>query len=228
MRKASGAVELFFAGKVGRRCDANCLVKLCEGTVSACGIVRCDVWYTQRPLRLWILWKSILWHRQKSTEIAERIFANDHLLQVILPGIGLGGAPREWSSRDGYEFAVAISLCVGFGGDHDVHLFARLPDGTSKFMGVEQHDVTTLLREMADGFTRTRPLRIDVDLIPALKIESVGLRKLQSHDQNFDSFHRGFTEWDSLDLLLPSAAESAHVCIVPNLRSPLALPFVLR
>ena len=155
---------------------------------------------------LWTLGQSIFRNRQKATKVVERVFANDHLLQVILPGIGLGSAPCERSSRDGYEFAVAIFLCVGFGGDHDVHLFARLPDRPGKFMGVEQRDVAALLCEMTDGFARTRPLRIDVDLIPALQIESVGLCELQAHDQNFDSLHRGFTEGEGLFLRMKSAA----------------------
>ena len=136
-----------------------------------------------------LLCKRSFGRGEKTPQITEGIFADDHLLQVVLPGIGLADASSKWSPGDGDQLAAAILLRVCGLGHEKLHLCAGLPHRHREFMGEEQRDVAALLCQDANCFSCSRPFRLDVHLKPASKIEAVRLGQLQHCHKNFNSLH---------------------------------------
>ena len=126
---------------------------------------------------------------QESPEVANWIFAEGHLAQVIFPHIGLDCPAGERLAIDGDHLSFSIHAGVSGSGYDEVHLFAFLPKGAGKFMRENQGIKAPFGGEEHDCLVGSGPLRRNIGLIPAVEIETVGMCLADQDVQNLFASH---------------------------------------
>src|SRR5580700_9645203 len=105
----------------------------------------------------------------EAADVAQRLFPDGHLLEVVLPQ-GVGGGPRgaagEGFATDGDGLAAAIEAGVLLRGENEADLRALLPEIAGEIVGKEQRVVAPAAGEDGNGVIQVRPLGLDVGLVP--------------------------------------------------------------
>jgi hypothetical protein len=83
-------------------------------------------------------------------EVAEGLFGEGHLAEVVAPGVVAGRAADEGFALYGFEGAVGHGALKRLGWDGEGDVLAGVPEGARELMGEEQGVVAALLVEQLE------------------------------------------------------------------------------
>ena len=123
----------------------------------------------------------------EAAEVAEGIFGEAHLLEVVLPGVGLGAAAEVRRALDGGRGAVRAAADKGLGGDLEGEVFAGVPEALGELVREEEGVVEAFAAEVVDGGVGGGPREAEPVDVPAAEVEAVLSRLLDDEAEKVDT-----------------------------------------
>jgi len=112
----------------------------------------------------------------EAADVAEWLFPNSHLFEVILPdsvGGGAGGAAGEGFALDRDDFPVRVEAGVFLRWEEEGDLGALFPEVAGELVGKEQGVIAAAGRESGDGGFEAWPFGLEAGLVPLPELKAV-------------------------------------------------------
>ena len=139
----------------------------------------------------WGLRVEVFADADEAAEVAEGIVGEAHLLEVVLPGVGLGAAAEVGFATDAGQRTVGAAAEEALRGDFEAHLFARLPEALGEVVREEERVVAAFAVEQVDALFGAGPGEAEPADVPFAEAESVLSRLLEEEAEKVDTGHEG-------------------------------------
>ena len=124
-----------------------------------------------------------------TADVAQGLFGESHLAEVIAPGVFAGAAANEGLALDGLDGPVGHAAREGLRGDLKGDLGAGLPEGHGEFVREEQGVIVAMLLERSDGVGGVDPWKGEARGVPATEFEAVCACPADDDLQKFKARH---------------------------------------
>jgi hypothetical protein len=135
----------------------------------------------------------IVIRENEAPDVAERLFPDGHLFEVVLPdGVRCGarGAAGKGFALDGYRLAFVIEAGVLLRREHETDLRALLPEIAGEVVCKEERVVAAAVFENGECVVQVLPLRLNVGLIPLAELEAVRAGAEDEHTEEGAASHK--------------------------------------
>ena len=139
--------------------------------------------------RLGVAKRGLVLRGQEAGEIIDGVLRGGHPAEVILPDVGLDGAPGIGLAGHLHHVALGGDPGIGGGRDLEAHAGARAPEAAGKVVREKEGVMAAFGCQEREGFLAAWPDGANVSLKPAAELESVKLSLIEQQTQHLFPIH---------------------------------------